>query len=95
MNPIWHITKIDYNRKIIYIEDMGYPWLRHKSITNDPDFVLTDLYVKSYIDYGWKVYYYDSEGNLDQICFDNFFMFTCFAPVDPITYMKKKKNENN
>ena len=50
----------------VRIRDEG-PWDLHKTITNDAEWVVRQLYEAGYLRGQQKLYYWDSEGRMDEI----------------------------
>lgn len=68
----FRITSFEPDR--IVIRDVG-PWSKHKTITNDAEGVIKRLDPAP----GQRVFYYDSEGNLDELVHEDG-KFVRFAP---------------
>jgi hypothetical protein len=60
------------------IQDMG-PWDRFKSVTNDAEGVVRDLLFVGLLKPNQRLFYYDSDGQLDELCHDGE-RFTGFKP---------------
>ena len=54
----------------IVIEDLG-PWDRYPTITNDAETVVAMLQKRGYLEPGRRIFYYDSDGQLDEILHDD------------------------
>lgn len=67
-----------YGRDVVVIRDIG-PWTEHASVTNDAERVVADMLANGLLRVGKRLYYYDSDGVLDEIKFDPD-GFTGFAP---------------
>ena len=64
--PNFVIEKKDTERKRLYIRDVG-PWDKFPTVTNGAEEVV-DALVKSHIlEDGYRLLYYDSDGNLDEL----------------------------
>lgn len=63
----------------LVIRDVG-PWDKYKTITNDVEGVVEELYAFLHLWPGRKLLYYDSADNLDEICHEDGH-FTNFKPV--------------
>lgn len=50
----------------LVIRDVG-PWDQHPTITNDAEAVVADLFQAGLIPGGRRVFYFDSENNLDEL----------------------------
>lgn len=50
----------------LMIKDLG-PWDKHPTITNDVEAVVDDLVRQGLLPEGRRLFYYDSEGNRDEI----------------------------
>ena len=50
----------------LVIEDCG-PWDRHPTVTNDAEWVVADLVAAGLLPPGRRLFYYDSEGAMDEI----------------------------
>lgn len=61
----------------VVIRDVGGP--RDMSVTNDAENVVQDLYLKGMLPEGVQLYYYDSDGRLDQLKVSGG-VFVDFAP---------------
>lgn len=66
-------------RDILVIRDMG-PWSVFKSVTNDAENVVETLFEEGYLDNSRRLWYYDSDGNLDELVHEDG-KFKGFAPV--------------
>jgi hypothetical protein len=66
------------DRGQVIIEDIG-PWDEHTSVTNDAENVVRELTAAGFIDDGRRLFYYDSEGRLDEILVKDG-IFIGFAP---------------
>jgi hypothetical protein len=60
------------------IRDLG-PWSKHPTVTNDAEAVVKRLVRHGILKAGMRLFYYDSEGRLDEILHDGE-KFTGFAP---------------
>jgi hypothetical protein len=58
------------NDGVLCIRDIGHD-MGHKSVTNDVENVVTTLLNTGELKLGMKLLYYDSQGDLDQIEFDD------------------------
>jgi len=57
----------------LFVVDLG-PWDKHKTVTNDIDRVLNELYRQGKLVNGRRLFYRDSEGNQDEVLHkDGFF----------------------
>lgn len=63
----------------ICIRDLG-PWDQYKTVTNDAENVVAVLFQRRAIKPGKRLFYYDSDQQLDEILFDSSGKFTGFAP---------------
>ena len=61
------------------IRDLG-PWDQHPTVTNDAEDVLARLHCEGKLPAGRRLYYYDSEGRLDELKHDGQGHFTGFGP---------------
>lgn len=50
----------------IIIKDVG-PWDRYSTVTNAAEMVVAELYAQARLVHGQPLYYFDSEGQLDEI----------------------------
>ena len=62
----------------LYIRDIG-PWDQHPSVTNDAEGVVERLLASRRLQPGIRLFYYDSEGVLDELRHDGT-RFIGFAP---------------
>lgn len=62
----------------IVIKDVG-PWDQHPSVTNDAENVVRDLVAQGYLPEGRRLFYFDSDGRLDEILVKDG-QFVGFAP---------------
>ena len=65
-------------RQPLVIRDIG-PWDRDLSVTNDAENVVARLAADGRLPKGRRLFYYDSDGQLDELVHDNG-KFTRFAP---------------
>ncbi len=63
---------------LIIIRDVG-PWDQHPSVTNDAENVVRELVAKGLLTPGRRLFYYDSDGILDEILIKDG-AFAGFAP---------------
>lgn len=72
---IYSIIRNDEEQKILYIrdEDVGM------SVTNDAENVVAELFENGLLNNGKRLFYYDSENQLDEILHEEG-KFTGFAP---------------
>ena len=72
---IYSIIRNDEGQNILYIrdEDVGM------SVTNDAENVVAELFENGLLNNGKRLFYYDSEGQLDEILHEEG-KFTGFAP---------------
>jgi hypothetical protein len=61
----------------VVISDIG-PHDRHATVTNDAEQVIFELWSNSHLDFGRRVYYYDSLNRLDELEHDDEGHFTGF-----------------
>lgn len=54
----------------VVIRDLG-PWHKYLTITNGAEGVVDELYKQGKLVYGQKLFYYDSEGRMDEITHQN------------------------
>lgn len=54
----------------VVIRDLG-PWHKYLTITNGAEGVVDELYEQGKLVYGQKLFYYDSEGCMDEITHQN------------------------
>lgn len=61
------------------IQDLN---LGRMSVTNDVENVVKDLFARELLKPGMQLFYYDSDGDMDEICFDasGFTRFKCVFP---------------
>lgn len=64
-----YIIKADVDGFPLVIQDIG-PWDKHLSVTNDVETVIIDLHKRGLIGNGRPLYYIDSEGQMDEIQYD-------------------------
>lgn len=64
------------DEKTVVITDVG---TTHMSVTNDAEAVVCDLHEKGILR-GRRLFYYDSEGRLDELVHDGHGRFLSFAP---------------
>lgn len=50
----------------LVIRDVG-PWDHHPTVTNDAEYVVSELVERGMLPGGRRLFYYDSDGNLDEI----------------------------
>jgi len=62
----------------LVIRDVG-PWDQHPTVTNDAEWVVEELVAAGRLQPGMRLYYYDSEGALDELLVANG-RFAGFAP---------------
>ena len=62
----------------IVIEDCG-PWDQFPTVTNSAEEVIDDLRQKGYLKTNQRLFYYDSDGIMDELLLKNF-RFNGFAP---------------
>jgi len=73
------IVENDLNRRApLVIRDVG-PWDQHPTVTNDAEAVVMALASQGYLPNGRRLFYYDSEGALDEILVKDG-QFVGFAP---------------
>lgn len=65
---------------VLTIRDLG-PWDQHFTITNDAEDVVAKLLLSYDLKPGRRLFYYDSEGDLDEITWDLVHGFTGFGPL--------------
>lgn len=63
--PNYSIVK-DVPGEPLVIRDDG-PWELYPTITNNAEDVITDLWNNGFLKDGRRVFYYDSEGDLDEL----------------------------
>jgi hypothetical protein len=63
--------------EILVVRDLG-PWDRHPTVTNDAENVVAELVASGKLN-GQRLFYYDSEGRLDEILVKDG-KFAWFAP---------------
>lgn len=56
----------DYPGRPLIISDLG-PWDRHPTVTNDAEWVVELLSSEGRLPEGRRVFYHDSEGQLDEL----------------------------
>lgn len=62
----------------LVINDIG-PWPEYMTVTNCAEQVVEELYEKGLLPPGRKLYYYDSDGNLDELLHDGAGRFQGFG----------------
>ena len=67
--------------KPMVIRDIGEPWDRNPTITNDVEWVVANLAARGTLPEGRQLFYYDSEGNRDQINVEGG-RFAGFSPIE-------------
>lgn len=72
---------VERNDDYLIIRDIG-PWDRYMTITNAAEAVVAELVPR--LD-GRRLYYYDSEGSLDELVIENY-RFHCFRSGGPVTH---------
>jgi hypothetical protein len=77
--PNYRILKSGIDHVII--EDIG-PWSMFPTITNGAEEVVADLFMNDKLKNGQRLFYVDSEGQLDELKVDNG-RFAGFAPGCP------------
>lgn len=65
MNSNYQIVNIEPNKSIT-LRDLG-PWDQFMSVTNDAEAVVQKLVRSGRLQPGMRLFYYDSEDNLDEI----------------------------
>ncbi len=68
----------DLPGKPLLIRDLG-PWDSHPSVTNDAEAVVAELAASGKLPEGRRLYYYDSDGELDELLHKDG-QFLGFAP---------------
>lgn len=71
----------DHPPSPLVIRDVG-PWDRHPTVTNDAEWVVEALVAQGRLPNGRRLWYYDSEGRLDEIIVQDG-RFAGFAPAKP------------
>jgi len=80
------------SRKALIIQDIG-PWDRYPSVTNDAEDVVRELVGRGFLPEGRRLFYCDSDGQLDEILVKDG-QFVGFAPwPGPSTAEEKKSHE--
>ena len=64
------IDQVSLTEQIVCIRDIG-PWERHLTVTNDAERVVRKLVEDRILPEGWRLYYFDSDSNLDEILIKN------------------------
>jgi hypothetical protein len=72
----------DQAGKPLVIRDVG-PWDQHPSVTNDAEGVIAELHLSGHLPADRLLFYYDSDGLLDQILLDAAGSFAGFALTGP------------
>ena len=73
------IVEDDHQRgAALVIKDVG-PWDQHPSVTNDAENVVQALAAQGYLPEGRRLFYYDSDGRLDELLVKDG-KFVGFAP---------------
>jgi len=67
------------NEKPLIIRDIG-PWHKYMTITNAAEEVVEELVTDGHLPSGRRLFYYDSENNLDEILVQDS-KFAGFAPI--------------
>ncbi len=62
----YEIVKEDHENSILVIRDLG-PWDVRPTVTNDVENVVRGLVRSGWLKPGYRLFYYDSEGALDEI----------------------------
>lgn len=62
----YEIVNSDPNAGHLLIRDLG-PWSEHKTVTNDAEIVVGVLAHRGLLPAGRRLFYFDSEGELDEI----------------------------
>ena len=66
----------------VVIRDLG-PWDKHPSVTNDVEAVVQELVMEGHLREGQRLYYFDSDGQLDEILVkDGQFLGFASGPAD-------------
>jgi len=66
--------------EFLVIRDVG-PWDAHFTVTNDAETVVMELHRVGQLPPGRRLFYYDSEGDLDELEHDGYGIFTGFKHV--------------
>lgn len=77
-NPNYSVIK-DRPGEPLVIRDIG-PWDKYLTITNGAEEVVKDLFNRGYLPDNRRLFYYDSDGDLDELVHSNG-TFVSFAPV--------------
>lgn len=75
----FEVVKKDETTKTLTIRDIG-PWDQFLTVTNDAENVLESLMKYGIIELGWRLFYYDSDGDLDEILMNDDGAFAGFGP---------------
>ncbi len=73
----------DLPDKPLVIRDLGKPHDFFPSVTNDAEGVVAELHLRGRLPADRRLFYYDSEGRLDEILMDEAGCFLGFAPAAP------------
>jgi len=72
-------TIVASDRNQVIIQDVG-PWDQYPTVTNDAENVVKELVAKGYLADGRRLFYYDTDGILDEILVKDG-AFAGFAPA--------------
>lgn len=61
----------------LIVQDIG-PWDEFATITNDAERIVEELHRNGRLPSGRRLFYYDSENELDEICIDEYGKFAGF-----------------
>lgn len=64
--PNYSVVKEDPDKLFIIIRDIG-PWDKYPSVTNGAEDVVESLVRSGRLLPGWRLFYYDTEGILDEL----------------------------
>ena len=63
---VYNVLTIASTPEVLIIEDTG-PWDAHRTVTNDAERVVANLISDGLLPEGRRLWYYDSEGSLDEL----------------------------
>lgn len=75
----WQVVPEESDERQLVIKDLGGP---HPSITNDANMVVIKAVAAGLLKKSMRLFYYDSEGQRDEILFDDRGFFRGFASVE-------------
>jgi hypothetical protein len=70
---------VEQTQTRVVIRDLG-PWDKFKTVTNAAEDVVAELVADGELKAGQRLFYYDSDGNLDEILIKD----GCFAGFAPV-----------